>query len=174
MGRDVTEEALRSLHDDHWTSVRAFAFRATGDREAAEEIAQDTFVRAWQAAARFNPNKGSVRTWLLAIARNLVIDHHRREAVRPSRPVPDEQLDRPVVESDVDRVVVVAHIAAALRRLSPEHRDAIIAVHVEGATVREAAERLGVAEGTVKSRVYYGLRCLRIALEELGDVDERT
>lgn len=162
---------LAVLHAAHAGTIRAFALHATGDPGAAEEITQDTFVRAWRAIERFDPERADVRTWLFAIARNLVVDHHRRAGARPSTPVPTETLDRPSsAMSDVDRAVEVWQITAALDQLSPAHREAIMEIHLRGCTVAEAAQRLNVPPGTVKSRVYYGLRALRLVLEETGAV----
>lgn len=162
---------LRVLHDAHAGPIHAFALQATGDPQAAEEIVQDTFLRAWRAMDRFDPRRGDMRTWLFAIARNLVVDHYRRGKARPSTPLPNEHLDHPDrVVSDIDRAMEVWQVADALNQLSPAHREAITEIHLRGVSVAEAAERLAVPEGTVKSRVYYGLRALRLALEETGAV----
>ena len=162
---------LRALHAQHAPALHAFALQATHDPQAAEEIVQDTFVRAWRAMDRFDATRGDMRTWLFAITRNLVIDHHRRGAARPSTPVPAEQLDRPdPAVPDIDRAMEVWQVTEALAKLTPEHREAITLIHLRGASVAQAAEQLGVPPGTVKSRVYYGLRALRLALEETGAV----
>jgi RNA polymerase sigma-70 factor, ECF subfamily len=162
---------LRVLHAAHAGPIHAFALQATGDVQAAEEIVQDTFVHAWRAIDRFDPQRGDMRTWLFAIARNLVVDHYRRGKARPSTPVPNERLDQPDrAVSDIDRAMEVWQVAAALHQLSPEHRAAITEIHLRGLSVAEAAEHLGIPAGTVKSRVYYGLRALRLVLEESGGV----
>ena len=149
----------------------AFAYRATNDRQAAEEIVQDTFVRAWRAMDTFDPQRADLRAWLFTITRNLTIDHHRRMRVRPAVPTPEHRLERDAdAVTDIDRAVEAWQVAEALRQLSPEHREAIAEIHIRGASVAEAARSLGVPAGTVKSRVYYGLRALRLALEESGAV----
>jgi RNA polymerase sigma-70 factor, ECF subfamily len=161
---------LDRLHAEHAGALYAFAYRATSDRQAAEEIVQDTFVRAWRSADRFDPDRGTAGGWLFAIARNLVIDHHRRRGVRPVSPVPGDDLE--AVDQDAspefDRVVESWQVVEALGRLGPRHREAIVEVHLRGAGIAEAADRLGVPPGTVKSRLYYGLRGLRVVLEEMG------
>ncbi|MPZ72236.1 MAG: sigma-70 family RNA polymerase sigma factor [Nitriliruptorales bacterium] len=160
-----------ALYAAHAAPIHGFVLRATGDREAAEEIVQDTFVRAWRAMDRFDAERGDLRAWLFAIARNLVVDHHRRRGARPSTPVPDERLERhPDPVSDIDRAVEVWQVDEALRQLTPAHREVLVEIHLRGASVAETAQRLGVPPGTVKSRVYYGLRALRLALEETGAV----
>ena len=162
---------LQALYAAHAAPIHAFAFRATGDAQAAEEIVQDTFVRAWRSLDRFDPQRADLRSWLFAIARNLTIDHHRRTAARPSTPTAQDQLERQAGGwSDIDRAMEVWQVAEALAQLSPAHRAAIVEIHLRGASVAETAEQLGVPPGTVKSRVYYGLKALRLALEETGAV----
>ena len=162
---------LRALHSAHAGPIHAFALQATGDPQAAEEIVQDTFVRAWRAMDRFDAQRGDLRAWLFAIARNLVVDHYRHGKARPSTPLPNERLDQPEVgTSQIDRAMEVWQVADALTQLSPAHREAITEIHLRGSSVAETADRLGVPPGTVKSRVYYGLRALRLVLEESGAV----
>lgn len=151
-----------------------FAIRRLGDRGAAEEVVQDTLLHAWRSAARFDAERGSTTAWLFTIARNLVTDRLRRDAVRPPRAATDAEdlLDREgfLEEDAIDRAIESWQLADALARLTHEHREAIVLVHYLGLTVREAAARLEVPPGTVKSRVYYGLRALRLQLEEQGAV----
>ena len=160
---------LQALYAAHAAPIHAFAYRATHDRQAAEEIVQDTFVRAWKAMDRFDPQRAELRAWLFAIARNLTIDYHRREGARPSTPTAHERLEQHAgASSDIDRAVEVWQVTEAINALSPEHRTAILEIHLRGASIAETAERLGVPAGTIKSRVYYGLKALRLALEEVG------
>lgn len=167
----ATSGDLQALYAAHAAPLHAFAYRATHDRQAAEEIVQDTFVRAWRSMDRFDPQRAELRSWLFAIARNLTIDYHRRQGARPSTPTTDERLEQQAgAASDIDRAVEVWQVTEALNALSAEHRTAILEIHLRGASVAETAERLGVPAGTVKSRVYYGLRALRLVLEEAGAV----
>jgi RNA polymerase sigma-70 factor, ECF subfamily len=171
---DATDPAswVRSVHAQHAGALFVFAYRATGDRGVAEEIVQDTLVRAWQHADRFDPAQGSLGTWLFAIARNLVVDAHRRRSARPQAvaSLDDEaaQLHAPVEAGQLDRAMEAWQVADALQRLTPDHRAAIVETYYRGASIAEAAATLGVPEGTVKSRLYYGLRSLRLVLEEMG------
>lgn len=162
--------SVQALHDAYAGPLFVFAVRALGDRTAAEEVVQDTLVRAWQHGDRYDPDRGSVPTWLFTIARNLVIDRTRRRAARP-RVVTD--LDGvPVADDDaaIDRALEAWQVAEALRLLSPHHRDAIVQVYYQGCSIADAAQRLDVPQGTVKSRLFYGLRALRLHLEEMGVV----
>lgn len=167
---DDTDAALRALHDEYAGALFVFAFRASGDRQVAEEVVQDTLLRAWQHADRYDPAKGAMSTWLFTIARNLVIDRSRRRDARPRAVATLEDVDPSVDDRDIDRALEAWQVADALRQLSPEHRNALIETYYRGHSVAEAAGRLGIPEGTVKSRVYYGLRALRLQLEEMGVV----
>lgn len=167
-------DALRSLaqlHADWAGPLHTFAMRRLGDRESAEEAVQDTLLKAWRHRDRFDPARGSEATWLFAIARNVVVDRLRRRRVRPVTGIEFDEADVRVGADDrleVDRLLETWQVADALAALSPEHRDALVLCHWRGHSVAEAARLLDVPEGTVKSRVYYGLRALRLQLEEQG------
>ncbi len=176
MAQDIGERTImdsatvEELQAAYGGALFVYAMRRLGDREAAEEVVQDTLVRAWRAGDRYDPSRGSLGTWLFAIARNLVTDRYRRHAVRPHEVRTVEEDDEPLTDGDVERAIETWQIADGLAGLSSEHREAIVLVHYRGHTVVEAAELLGVPVGTVKSRVFYGLRALRLALEEAGVV----
>lgn len=158
--------SVRTLHDVYAGPLYVYAYRRLHDPQAAEEIVQDTLVRAWRARDRYDADRGPVAAWLFAIARNLVIDHVRRLDARPDAAPLPAVLIEPV--DDIDRMLETWQVADALAGLSAAHREAILACHYRGHTVNEAASRLGVPPGTVKSRLYYGLRALRLRLEEMG------
>ena len=169
---DATE-AIRAIHAAYGSALFAFAYRGVGDRQAAEEIVQDTLVRAWRHADRFDAERASMRTWLFSIAHNLVVDHHRRRGARPQTVAPVETIaDAPAYATPdaIDRAMEAWQVAEALDRLSPAHREVVVETYYRGSSVAEASQRLGIPQGTVKSRLYYGLRALRLALEELGVV----
>lgn len=160
-------DSVRALHDVYAGPLYVFAVRRLGDTQAAEEVVQDTLVRAWRARDRYDADRGPVSAWLFAIARNLVIDRARRRDARPDA-VPLPTLAEPVDE--IDRMLETWQVAEALAGLSVSHREVILACHYRGHTVGEAASLLGVPAGTVKSRLHYGLRALRLKLEEMGVV----
>ena len=162
--------SVRVLHETYAPALYAFAYRALGDRGAAEEVVQDTLVRAWRNAHRFDPARASLRTWLFAIARNLITDHHRRASARPRATVELDDAAIATVDEDLERVVESWQVSEAMGRLTPAHREVIAETYFRGSSVADAAARLGIPPGTVKSRLYYGLRALRLALEELGVV----
>jgi RNA polymerase sigma-70 factor (ECF subfamily) len=165
--RDDGGDELRELYRRYSGELFGFACNALGDRDLAEEVVQDVFARAWRHAADYDPRRASVRTWLYSIARNRVVDARRRAAVRPgvaggAEPESPAELDR-----TLEQAVLRWQVAAALARLSPEHREVIRLAHYGGLTLREIAERKGIPLGTVKSRTSYALRSLRLILDEM-------
>ncbi len=166
------DDGVRAVYAAHGPELYRFALRSLADRGLAEEAVQETFVRAWQAADRFDDALGSLRTWLFAIIRNVVIDLSRARAVRPALASESRSNDVIVLDDDIERVLVAWQVEEALQKLSVEHRDAIVEVHYKSRPYHEVATELGVPVGTVKSRVYYALKAIRLALEELGWSDD--
>lgn len=160
-------ELLRALHDDHASALWSFALRLTGgDRTRAEDLVQETLLRAWRHPEALDPARGSVRSWLFTTARNIAIDAWRRP-VRRVEVVTDE-LPEHAISDETDRMLQSWLVAEALSRLSDPHREVLIECFYGGRSVAEAAERLGVPPGTIKSRTHYALRALKLALEEMG------
>lgn len=158
---------MREAYAAHAGELYGFAVRSLGDPGLAEEAVQETFLRAWRAGDRFDPQIGSLRTWLFAILRNVVIDLGRARAARPR--VSAEGIE-PAVEP-FDEALLAWQIEEAMRRIGEQHRRVLVETYYRGRPYAEVAEELGVPEGTVKSRVYYGLRALRVVLEEMGYED---
>ena len=158
------ERDVREAYAAHAGELYGFAMRSLGDSGLAEEAVQETFLRAWRAGERFDPQIGSLRTWLFAILRNVVIDLGRARAARPT--LGGKGIE-PSVEP-LDEVLLSWQVEEAMRRIGEQHRRVLVETYYRGRPYSEVAEELGVPEGTVKSRVYYGLRALRIALEEIG------
>jgi len=154
----------------HGAELYRFALRQLGDGGAAQDVVQEVFLRAWRASGSFDPQLASLRTWLFAIARNVVVDEARRFAVRPwQRHLTDgEDVDGPAVAAADEGLVDAWVVEEALRRISAEHRTAIVQTHLRGRPYAEVAAELGVPVGTVRSRVFYGLKALRLALDEMG------
>lgn len=163
---------IQSLQDEYAGALLVFAYRAIGNLQDAEDIVQEVLVRVWRSADRFDPDRGAVSTWLFAIARNAVIDHRRRQQARPravSEVVPGKGEPRDDVTA-FDRALEAWQMAEALRSLSADHREVIIEAYYRDRSVAQTAERLGIPPGTVKSRLYHGLRNLRVALQDRGIV----
>ncbi|MFD0203240.1 MULTISPECIES: sigma-70 family RNA polymerase sigma factor [Saccharothrix] len=154
------EALIRSLYEEHGRALLAYATRLTGDRAAAEDVVQETLVRAWRHPDALVNGKGSVRGWLLTVARNIVTDRFRAKAARPQE-VAETPTTPPVQRDHADSVVDSVVVLEALDRLSSDHRDVLLEIYFRGRSVTEAAEALGVPPGTVKSRSHYALRALR-------------
>lgn len=163
------ERAIRDLHRRYAAELYGFARVRLGEPELAEELVQDVFVRVWRNADGFDPERASVRTWLYAIARNALIDLERRRAARPGPALADPSETSDPAEP-VEQALLRWQIEVALGQLTVDHREAVTLAHVRGLSVSEIAGRTGLAPGTVKSRIHYGLLHLRTALEELGVV----
>jgi RNA polymerase sigma-70 factor (ECF subfamily) len=166
-GALTRERDVREAYAAHAAELYGFAVRSLADPGLAEEAVQETFLRAWRAGERFDPEIGSLRTWLFAILRNVVIDLGRARAARPT--VADRGVE-PTVEP-FDEALLSWQIEEAMRRIGDQHRQVLVETYYRGRPYAEVAEDLGVPEGTVKSRVYYGLRALRVVLEEMGYED---
>jgi RNA polymerase sigma-70 factor, ECF subfamily len=164
---DRSGEELRELYRRYAGELFGFACNALGDREVAEEVVQDVFARLWRHAGDYDPGKASVRTWLYAIARNRIVDARRRAAARPglARPEAEESVEE--LDRELEQAVLRWQVAAALARLSAEHREVIRLSHWGGLSLREIAERKGIPLGTAKSRAYYALQSLRLILDEM-------
>ncbi len=158
---------MHQLHDAHAAALWGFCLRLVdGDRARAEDVVQETMLRAWRHRSALESPPGTVRAWLFTVARNVVIDQWRSGRNRHETTVA-EVPEKPGSD-DTEQLLLSWMVAEALTKLSPDHRAVLLECYFQGRPVAEAARRLGVAEGTVKSRTHYALRALRIALEEMG------
>jgi RNA polymerase sigma-70 factor, ECF subfamily len=174
---DVTVQAaeggeattVKELYDEHGAALWRYAWRLTGDPARAQDVVQETLLRAWQHPEVANDSERSARSWLFTVARNMIIDESRSLRFRrevstpdgstaPQRACPDE------VNAALDRLL----IGDALARLTPEHRAVVQRSYFQGWTTAQIAADLGIADGTVKSRLHYALRALRLIMCEMG------
>lgn len=164
------EDALvRMLYEQHATPLLRFVLRLTGgDRQRAEDIVQETLMRAWRNAHKLGAQgQTSIRPWLVTVARRIAIDNHRSDNARPTE-MYDQELDNYAVSDGTEQVLRSMTVTDALRSLSYAHREILLETFFRGRTVPEAADVLGLPLGTAKSRVYYALRALRLALQQRG------
>lgn len=160
---------MKTLYDEHAAVLWRYALRLTGDRSRAEDVVQETLLRAWQHPEVIGDPERSPRAWLCTVARNMIIDERRSAQYRNvvalfDESAPPEQPTRDEVDTALDRML----IAEAMTQLSKEHQAVIERSYYRGWSTGQVAEDLGIAEGTVKSRLHYAVRALRLALQEMG------
>lgn len=162
--------ALAEIYDQYASFVYGLAFRVIGDARAAEDVSQDVFVGLWERPAVFDPDRGSLRTWLGTLAHRRAVDYVRREEARRRRAQRDaaRAASAPDVDELATALVAAERVRAALDRLPAEQRRAIELAYFGGRTYRQVAEVLGIPEGTAKSRLRLGLRRIAAALEAEG------
>ena len=166
------DSALRALYEQHAAPLLAYGLRLTGgDRGRAEDIVQETLLRAWrrpQLLTADSEQGDSARSWLFTVARNIVVDQWRANRRRPEW-LTDTVPELP--ESDrTDVALQTMLVGEAMQRLTAEHRAVLLECYFRGSTAAQAAHRLGIPLGTVKSRTHYALHALRLGLQELGVV----
>jgi RNA polymerase sigma-70 factor, ECF subfamily len=157
---------IRGLYAEHGADLFRYALGLTGgDSHRAEDLVQEAMLRAWRTAGA-RPIR-TPRSWLFSTVRNLAVDAYR---ARQSRPAEADQaaLDSLAIADTADRTAESVDMAQALTALRPEHREAIVEVFYRGSSMTQAATAMGIPAGTVKSRMYYGLKALRLVLQERG------
>ena len=163
--------ALAEAYRRHAGAVFGLSKRLLGDHAQAEEIVQEVFLRLWNEPDRFDPDRGSLRSFLLAHSHGRSVDSLRSSTSRRRREDREAHLTADA-GYDVDREVwdltLASQIREALADLQEGEREAIEMAYFGGLTYREVAERLGEAEGTVKSRIRVGLKRLRGNLQASG------
>ncbi|WP_131742193.1 sigma-70 family RNA polymerase sigma factor [Actinomadura roseirufa] len=166
--RPGDEAIVTGLYHEYHRPLLAFVLRLTGgDRPWAEDVVQETMIRAWRNVDRLDARTASLMPWLATVARRIVIDDRRYREVRPPE-VGDGPLENLPMADEMDGLLHRVVVAEALSSLSAAHRQVLTETVLRDRTVNQAAEVLGIPVGTVKSRVYYALRALRVALEERG------
>ena len=163
---DSDARLLRALHDEHAPAVWRYVVHLTGDRALAEDIVQETLLRAWRHPSVLDQSEQSARAWLFTVARNLVIDSKR--SARSMHEIVTDEVPEERSADATDAILESWIVADALSSLTVEHRAVIVHAYFAGRTVAETAAHLQIPEGTVKSRLHYGMRALRLALQEKG------
>jgi RNA polymerase sigma-70 factor (ECF subfamily) len=161
----AAEALMRRIVDEYRRPLHRFVSRLLlGQQELAEDLVQETFLRAWRNVDRLAADPSKIAPWLYTVARHVTVDALRARQSRPLEvTLPD--LNRIAsADDEMDRVVSVQAVRLALRKISREHREVLLEMYYLGASVAEAAARLGIPEGTVKSRTHYAVRALHAAI----------
>jgi RNA polymerase sigma-70 factor, ECF subfamily len=159
------QELLQTLYAEHAPALRAYVTRLLSDPYHAEDVVQETMLRAWRNAEILVPERGSVNGWLMRVAHNIAVDKIRARKARPDE-VEESAATPCALDDHASAVVDSVFVARALARLSPAHREVLRVVYFADHTAVQAAEVLGLPVGTVKSRTYHALRRLKVCLEE--------
>jgi RNA polymerase sigma-70 factor (ECF subfamily) len=167
-------DGIDAAYRDFGAALFRVASRSLGDRGLAEEAVQETFVRAWRAADRYDEARAPLQAWLFAICRNVIIDMARARSIRPALADVGGAAPRDTHSGvdAIDKMLQSAALEEALRRVGPEHRHVLAEVVILDRPQDAVAADLGVPVGTIKSRLFYGLRSLRKSLEEIGWSDD--
>ncbi|MGX1027472.1 RNA polymerase sigma-70 factor (ECF subfamily) [Streptomyces ambofaciens] len=170
----VGERAMRTLHDEQAGALYAYVVRLlNGDRYKAEDVVQETLLRCWRTQDLTDGRQ--LRPWLFRVARNLVVDEFRMRKTRPQEVNGNIWLDDLLTSSDdVDWLLSSLLLKEAIKKLSPNHREALYETYFCGRSMRETGLLLGIPAGTVKSRVHHALRALRLAMEVGESPDSRV
>jgi RNA polymerase sigma-70 factor (ECF subfamily) len=164
-----SEAGLRAAYDALGSELYRMTHRALNDDGLAQEAVQETFLRAWRAAERYDPKRSSLRTWMFAIARNVTIDLARARSARPERTGPVEvEHTQEEAKDTTEEFLRSWEVEEALRHIGPHHRHAIVETYYRDRPCAEVAAEAGVPVGTMRSRLYYGLKALRSVMEERG------
>jgi RNA polymerase sigma-70 factor, ECF subfamily len=164
-------EAMWQVWLQHNFVLQQYALKLTrGDMQRAEDIVQESLVRAWRHPEVIGNGQQPIRSWLFTVARNVATDMWRARS-RAEEALGEENTDLPDPAEHMDQVITAVDVRDALSTLIPEHRQVIVEMYLRDRSVAQTADLLGISEGTVKSRAYYGLRRLRQVLAAApGDV----
>jgi RNA polymerase sigma-70 factor (ECF subfamily) len=158
-------DALDQLYHSYSGRIYGLGLRLLGDRQLAEELVQETFVRLWRSAGAFDPRRGTVTAFVLTMARRIAIDLWRRPSSRPFDPEP---ADTAAPDNKVDSMLTAVAVNEAMATLSREHREVLELSYRGDLKQADIAAVLGIPLGTVKTRSYYALKALKLALQERG------
>ncbi|XVV17652.1 sigma-70 family RNA polymerase sigma factor [Actinoplanes sp. CA-131856] len=158
------ESRIAELHAAHHRPLMRFLLGYTnGEQHAAEDLLQETMIRAWRNLHKVPDEHQGARRWLFTVARRITIDAVRMRRARPEEAYLSDLIRTPATDNTAG-VVADDALTRALRDLSDGHRAVLSELHLHGRTAPEAARRLGLPLGTVKSRSHYAMRAVRDAV----------
>ena len=158
------DAAIRQLYSHHAKALHGYAGQVCPDRASADDIVQETLIRAWRHLPQLSAGDRPVRPWLYQVARNLLIDANRAARARPmSAPEPPAEIG---TDSGLDEVLDRQLVSAALQHLSPAHQSVLAETFYRGGTMAAVARELGIPHGTARSRLHYALDAMRTQLQQ--------
>jgi RNA polymerase sigma-70 factor, ECF subfamily len=159
------DAAVRQLYSHHAEALHGYVQRFCPDRASADDIVQETFIRAWRHLPQLSDDDGPIRPWLFRVARNLLTDADRATRSRPVT-VQAEPADDARDDTGLEQVLDRQLVSGALRHLSPAHRTVLVETFYRGGTTATVARQLAIPPGTARSRLHYALQALRQQLKD--------
>ena len=164
-GDPDADAAIRQLYLDYDKALHGYIEQFCPDRASADDIVQETFIRAWRHLPQLSADDRPVRPWLFRVARNRLIDANRAERARPVT-VPEQSAGEIGTDSGMEEILDRQLVSAALQHLSPAHQSVLVETFYRGGTMAAVARELGIPHGTARSRLHYALDALRQHFQE--------
>jgi RNA polymerase sigma-70 factor, ECF subfamily len=162
---DDAEDAIRELYSHHAKALHAYVRQFCRDGASADDIVQETFIRAWRHLPQLTADGRPIRPWLFRVARNLLTDADRAARSRPVT-VPTSSAEELEDDSALGHVLDRQLVCDAMQHLSPAHRTVLVETFYRGGSSATVARRLGIPNGTARSRLHYALDALRRNLQD--------
>jgi RNA polymerase sigma-70 factor, ECF subfamily len=159
------DAAIRQLYSHHASALHGYVGQFCPDQASADDIVQETFIRAWRHLPQLSADDRPIRPWLYRVARNLLTDANRAERARPVS-APEQPAGEIGTDSGLEEVLDRQLVSAALAHLSPAHQSVLVETFYRGGTMAAVARELGIPDGTARSRLHYALDALRQHLQE--------
>jgi RNA polymerase sigma-70 factor (ECF subfamily) len=159
------DAVIRQLYSHYAKALHGYVDQFCPDRASADDIVQETFIRAWRHLPQLSGDDRPIRPWLFRVARNLLIDANRAAQARPMT-VPGEAAGEVGTDSGMDQILDRQLVSAALQHLSPAHQSVLVETFYRGGTTATVARELGIPHGTARSRLHYALDAMRKHLQE--------
>jgi RNA polymerase sigma-70 factor (ECF subfamily) len=161
----AAEARLRELYDQHGSALYRYLLGLSyGEAQLAEDLVQETLLRAWRSIETLHADTSRLRPWLFTVARRLAIDAARARKARPNRADDVDVGDLAAKGDPFDHLLTTETIRRGLENLTPEHHQVVVELYLNDRSVGDTAKLLGIPEGTVKSRAFNALRALRRAV----------
>jgi RNA polymerase sigma-70 factor, ECF subfamily len=159
------DAAIRQLYSHYAKALHGYVEQFCPDQASADDIVQETFIRAWRHLPQLSADDRPVRPWLFRVARNLLIDANRAARARPMS-AQEQPTGEIGTDSGLDEVLDRQLVSAALQHLSPAHQSVLVETFYRGGTMAAVARELGIPHGTARSRLHYALDAMRTQLQE--------